>query len=174
MANSGTSPLVAAAVGVVVGAVIVVIGVWSGFVLAGDEAPIRVKQGSIEIELLYAGKEWKQDGTAQNWKMKTGTRTSEDYELYIAPSNSANCSGGLTPKGKVIRFEYSDGAYVQLQAQNFKTRVTANRDLVKSSNGSTLTYQTATGGISLIKVDTTNICTFAQPDPKLAVVLVDH
>lgn len=171
--QSGPSPLVATAIGVVVGALIVVVGVWSGFVLAGDEAPIRVKQGSIDIQLLYAGKEWKQDGSSQNWKMKSGTRNSEDYELFIAPSNSASCTGGLNARGKIIRFVYSDGAFVQLRAQNFKTKLTANRDLAISQDGSTLTYQ-ATGYISLIKVDTTDVCTFSQADSKLAVVLVDQ
>jgi hypothetical protein len=171
--ESGTSPLVAAAVGVVVGITVVVVGIWAGFVAAGDEAPIRVRNGSIEMELLYAGKQWKEDGDKKHWKM-TGSRNSDDYELFIAPTNTADCSGGLNPKGKTIRFEYSDTTYVELKAQNKKTKVTSNKDLTKSADGATLSYPAADGHISLIRVDATDVCKFAAKDTKLGVVLVDQ
>jgi hypothetical protein len=169
--GGGLSPLVAGGIGVVVGAAIVVGGVSLGILTSGDEAPIRVRNGSIDLE-LYQGKKWTDDGDKKHWKPKTGTRHSNSYEILIAPSNAANCPGGLTVAGQTVHFGYSDGTTIDLTPQGNKTKVTSSADLEKSSDEGTISYK-GNGYISLVRVDSTNVCTFSANDSKLSIVLID-
>src|SRR3954468_1177764 len=171
----GPSPFVAGAVGVVVGASIVAAGIWFGVLAAGDEAPIRVKHGSMDFELAYRGKKWKEDGDKKRWKMASGTRNSDGYALYITVSNSASCPGGLNPTGDRIRFQYSEGTAttsVELKSQNKKTKLVSDKDLETSADGMTISYKSGSGYISLVNVDGTDVCKFTEKDSKLNIVLL--
>jgi hypothetical protein len=159
------------AVGVLVGAGIVIGGILTGFVAAGDEAPIRVRNGSIDLE-LYGGKKWNEDGDKKHWKLKTGTRHSNNYGVYIAPSDANNCPGGLNVTGQNVRFGYSDGTFIDLKSQGNKTKVNSTADLEVSSDQGTISYK-GNGYISLVRVDSTDVCRFTANDPKLSAVLID-
>lgn len=171
-----TAALVAAAaLAAIVTAVAILLAQSFGLIAAGDEAPIRVKNLSIDLEVVHNTKTWAPDGNDTKWKMSSGTRTSEDYELYIIPSNAASCPGGLKPVGKTVRFTHSDDTWIELKATGRKTKVTASKGLVRSEDRTQLIYAPAgdSGFIKTIAVDGATICTFASKDAALSVVIVD-
>jgi hypothetical protein len=146
---------------------------------SGDEPPIRVKKGSMEFHVLHQGKFWK--GGGQAWSIgggifgtDGGTRSKETYDVVITPngSNVAGCPPGTRPTGASVQFTYSDGKSVTLSATGKHTHVTADATLNRSANKKVLVY-TPTGYIAAIAVDGTPVCTFANEDELVDVLLLD-
>ena len=165
--------LTAAAVGAAITAAAIV-GAWAiGILAAGDEAPIRVKNNSIDAEIVHKGTKWKEDGDRKKWKLTSGTRGGNDYDVFIAPKDAANCPDGVRFLGKTVRFTSSDNTSVEFKATGNHTRVTADKDLALSADEKTLSYSAAGAYISQILVDTKTVCTFAAKDATLGVVLLD-
>lgn len=60
----------------------------------GDEPPIRVKRGSLELELLASSGAWEPQNEKpdrRRWKVDGYDRKSDDYLLYLAPKDPASC-----------------------------------------------------------------------------------
>ena len=148
------------------------LGVWMP-TASGDEAPIRVKNGSIELHLLSAGAEWDEDGDRKNWKLKGDPeRNGNDYEVIAAPTNSASCTNGLSATGNPVTFTDNEGATIEIRSTGRKTKVKSRDDLTKATN-QLITQASTTRFIREIKVGNDVLCTFSAKDTRLRVVLID-
>jgi len=127
---------------------------------SGDEAPIRVKGGSIHLELLNATRTWKKNGSdGTKWKMSGGTRNHADYKLTFAAQQGA-CS--VTPDRKTtVKVTYSDNHWIEFTGQGNHTAVTSDVGLQTSADERTLSYVVSGGYISAIHLDGHLACAFA-------------
>ena len=123
----------------------------------GDEAPIRVRGGSIYLDLL--GKQtWKRTGN--HWRVSGGTRGHDDYALMIAAK--AGCSYDGTRKAR-IRIIHSDNKSISIRSEDRHTRVDSDSTLRLSNNDRTLSYENE-GYVSAIELDGHLVCAFAPGD----------
>lgn len=140
---------------------------------AGDEPPIWVKGGSISIELVHRTNKWeKQDqASSKRWKIRNGTRGSNNYQLIIATSQPSRCSS-LTPYAPTATVLYSDGTTIEFSIANGKAFLKSSNDL-QASGDSTLTYDVrGQGFIKKIEVGSDS-CEYTEKDPQLVFVLLD-
>jgi hypothetical protein len=139
--------------------------------MAGSsEPPIRVRNGSIELELI-GNRSWKQTGNdGTSWKMSwrlNGGRSHDYYEAAVVVSADANCAA-KSFAAKIIRIEYTDQTWVDIDATKKKTNVKASKPL-EHPTPQLLTYETpptAPPGeqkqrISAIRADGKEMCSFA-------------
>ena len=149
--------------------------------LAGDEPPIRVRNGSMYLELLDNTFEFEENGNKKNWKIKGDPpRGRPEYTLVVIASDPNACASQLvtTPR---VEFVYDSGQTIELMAAGRKTLIKSRDDIdhvpnarhileYKSPNES----ETAKGYISKIKIGNsgTDHCTFS-PDPSLRVYLLE-
>jgi hypothetical protein len=147
--------------------------------VGGDEPPIRVRNGSIYMELVHSTNTWVEEtaGDKKNWKMTDGERTGgndNNYEVYFAPSTASYCKG-LYATPRTIRFNFSDKNWVEFKVTGNHTRVKSDpNDL--SSNGKQLTYGAGDRYIVSIVLDNDDqnpFCSFNQKDNGLRVALID-
>jgi hypothetical protein len=127
---------------------------------SGDEAPIRVKGGSIDLELLNGSRTWKPNGTdGMKWKTQ-GTRDHADYKLtFAAKPGACNVSGD---RKTTVRITYNDNHWVEFTAQGQHTAVTSDVRLQTSADERTLSYAVSSGYISAISLDGQLVCAFAS------------
>lgn len=129
---------------------------------AGDEPPIRVKGGSLSLDL--SGGTWKKRGSGeQKWKISHGTRGKEEYDVAIVASGTGCME--KAPKGKTVRVEYTEGKtvrWVEIKAPGRNTRVDASDPLTLTNGGQTLMWG-GTGYVSRIEVDS-QVCTFGPSE----------
>ena len=129
----------AVALGIVIGAG-AVIGYFS-IMATGDEPPIRVRNGSIQLEVLH--KRPVLEGSRQcrhHWKI---------IKAKARPTNTG-CTlhrpiwriAATRPKSMeiVIRYILSDDSWVQVESHNNKTDVTSNKALTRSADKKILSY----------------------------------
>jgi hypothetical protein len=132
-----------------------------------DEAPIRVRNGSIDLYLESNTQRWDPVGNSGNWKTTaTGEVKGGAYDVLFTV-NGGSCSDGQQVTADNVLFTYSDGKRIRVQ-------VVQNRTLVKPENGATLevypkderrlTYSADDGYITEVAVGPpghpTLICTF--------------
>lgn len=125
---------------------------------AGDEPPIRVKGGSLHLD-LHKGGTWQRLGGSGKWRISTGQRSREEYCVSISGSGKG-CS---VPCGRRVKITYTDGArvdVVEIKAPGLNTMVESTRALTLASGGTRLTLP-GSGFISRIEVDG-HVCDFAQ------------
>jgi hypothetical protein len=140
---------------------------------AGDEPPIRVRNGSIELEVVHKSRYWKEVGSGgTHWKINRGERNSDSYWMYLAPTNTTHCNAAKA-SGGVIRFILSDDSWVEVKSQNNKTHVTSNKSLTRSDDRKFLRYGDGALYIKLIQLDGSNQCTFAAKDANLHSLLTE-
>src|SRR6476659_3823622 len=95
----------AGAAGLAVG---LVLGGGLFFVLSpGDEGPIRVKNGSVELHLLNTSRSWAADGDNRHWKISRGRRNRDGLEVYVNSGPGASCSG-TSGSGDTLTINTSD------------------------------------------------------------------
>jgi hypothetical protein len=132
--------------------------------LTGDEPPIRVRGGSIHVDLQGSPK-WKYDEGDDSWWIPSTGRRNAHYKVRVATNTPAACSGLTHPKVKSVRFVHSTGNWVNLDASSRKTRVTSNKELYLSSDERQLVL-CETGYIQAIKITigntTTEVCRFSD------------
>ena len=161
----------ALALGVAIGAA-AVFGYFT-IMAAGDEPPIRVRNGSIELEVLHKSRYWKEVGSGgTHWKINQGQRLSNTYWMYLAPTNTADCNTAKA-NGNVIRFILSDDSWVEVESHNNKTDVTSNKALTRSADKKILSYGNEALFIKAIRLDGTDRCTFAAKDANLHSLLTE-
>ena len=129
----------------------------------GDEPPIRVRNGSIELHLLSAAETWKQTGN--HWKITGGKRSSDDYQVVVAYKPGATCAGNGSATGAPLRITHKDlnvTKYVELKVNGKHTEVESDADLQISADGKVLSYTSSTGFIDSISVNSKSVCTFTE------------
>ena len=142
----------------------------------GDEPPIRVRNGSIELEVLHKSRHW--TGSGNPWKINQGSRLSNKYWMYLAPTDPAHCKNNTKLNGDVILFILSDDkpeapSWVQVKSTGNKTEVTSSKTLTRSADKKILSYGAAGLFIKTIKMDGSEYCTFGEKDKDLHSLLTE-
>lgn len=109
---------------------------------AADEPPIRVKNGSLELEIPLIYGPWKQNGDARHWKTSGKTRKSTDLSVMLTVASGVACQ----PKsgiGGVLTVKYSDNQTVTIDGTKKHTHVVGMSDLVLDSAEHALSYKAA-------------------------------
>jgi hypothetical protein len=144
----------------------------AGIVLGGgdsDEAPIRVKNGSLDLYILSKNQAWENSGGSGNWQIKNARRFG-DFDVTVAVRAGASCGPSHTATGADVVVTYSDGKEIRLESAGQKT-------MVKPGAGVTMTlvsdqqlgYQpTGAGFIKQLAVGTGGnpavLCTFTTKE----------
>jgi hypothetical protein len=150
--------ITAAAIGAAVGAAITHIMESSDlfedfFRRSGDEAPIRVKGGSITFELLSATTKWKQSGGRDRWVLTAGDRSKNEYlvSLVIKDASGKIEAHTLQNKSKIKIF-YGEHAHIHIQSNSKKTELKSTNDADSdTADPPVLTY---TRDVTRVIVDT--------------------
>ena len=134
-----------------------------------DEAPIRVRNGSIDLNLLSGSQQWKPSGTSGNYRIPGAHRYKEEFDVTVTTRGGAVCPA-FVGTGPDIILTFSDDKVVRLQSAGFHT-------VAKPENGAILTWSpsapqmlryAATGHIKSIAVGSgsspTVMCSFTGPD----------
>lgn len=127
-----------------------------------DEAPIRVRNGSLEFTIL-AAQGWEQIGSTPNWRIANADRHRDDFEVTVAVRAGATCGGALTATGSdiVLTYENDDDpgttntSRIVLQAAGRRTMVRPDSPVTLSRDPSspwTLRYQVSGGHLKSIAV----------------------
>lgn len=165
---------VALAVGAVIGAGIAV-GV-EAFVRAGDEAPIRVRNGSVILEVVHPDRHWKQIGSdGKRWRLNKGVRTTDAYQLYLTPTNPADCGGNVGPQAHIVEYFPDDHSaqtpgkitvQTVVTGNKWRSEVTSDRPLGLSGDEKTLTYGSEVNYIQSLRLNNSGTphCTFGAKD----------
>ena len=187
----GMSPVMIATVAALaLGAGIAAALLVSRLFFAGSEPPIRVKNGSLMIEVLHNTNNWKgysnESGDPSlgehKWKVKSGTRGRQDLEMYIVPKASSSCGGGLNPTGRFFRLYYGTNdtheRWIDINGHGNKTRVSSDLDL-NDDNERVLADAQEGYYVRRITVratpegDQTVICTFDNKDALIGLIILD-
>lgn len=110
-----------------------------------DEAPIRVRNGSLDFTIV-GGQRWEQVGGSGNWRIKNATRHREEFEVTIAVRTGATCGGALTATGSdiVLVYENDDNAGTT-NTSKIVLQSAGRRTMVKPDSGVTMTWDNADG-----------------------------
>lgn len=100
-----------------------------------DEAPIRVRGGSIDMFVLSTSQEWKQAGSSGNYNIDDTVRYKDEFEVTVAVRAGATCAA-QTGTGSDVIVTYNDQKSIRFQSQNKHT-------WVKPENGASLTWNAA-------------------------------
>ena len=132
-----------------------------------DEAPIRVRNGSLELILVTESQEWEAVGGSPNWRIEGGKRFTDNYEVTVAIKAGATCGGSLTATGSDVVFTYSNGEKIRLQSTGRHTFVkpdNANTTLARDPNNDQLLRYAPPGYLQTIAVgngaNPATMCTF--------------
>ena len=166
--GSTISVNMAIALAVIAAILAALLGALVSPLLGGDEAPIRVKNTSIELRLLGTEHEWEQQGN--KYVVKGDDREKDDYDYYV-DGTGCQVNG---EKGTRILFTHSDNATVEAQVKNKKTEVTSSGTLTLSADRKALTYSSAGGFIKSITVDGAEKCTFAARADLAGMMMLDY
>ena len=90
------------------------------FRTSGDEAPIRVKGGSIIFEALSKTAKWEQIGTNRDhWVLTEGERGRDEYLVALVIKDSSGNLESHTLCGKTkIQLHYGENAVVELKSNS--------------------------------------------------------
>jgi hypothetical protein len=134
-----------------------------------DEAPIRVRNGSLELILVTESQEWQAVGGSPNWRIDGGKRFTDNYEVTVAVKAGATCGGSVTATGSDVVFTYSNGEKIRLQSTGRHTFVkpdNANTTLARDPNNDQVLRYAAGGFLQTIAVgngaNPTTMCTFTS------------
>jgi hypothetical protein len=89
-----------------------------------DEAPIRVRNGSIDLFLESGTERWEPVGGSDNWK-STGTGKLPDDKFYalITIKSGGSCTNGNKHSSQTVVVTYDNGATITIQANSQRTLV---------------------------------------------------
>lgn len=140
--------------------------------LGGDEPPIRVRGGSMLIDLLTDGSaDFEPDDPSDKKKWHIKDQPQRDRNNFLVVVVSTTCNGKVK-SGNKVDIVYSDGQSVEFKSNSQHTRITALKDLDHPS-GKLLKYEAAGQYVSAVKVDGADLCTFGAYDQTLQVFLLD-
>lgn len=182
--SSDNNQLLVVTGAVVLGAAVALLGAWAlgafdAEPLAGDEPPIRVRNGSIELQLLHLTHKFEEaDGSTdkKNWRIEgEPARHRNDVTVLLLPSNFKQCKG-FVESGNKIEFYYSSGKKITVQSNGSKRiRVKGDDELQNpSGNRQLLRYDAGDAYIQSIDVGSQkDFCTFDAKDSNLQVFILD-
>ena len=157
--------IVAGAAGVLLGVVI------ADQLLGGNEAPIRVKNASIEFRIAGGDHHWQSIGS-NRYRVNGPNKNQSDYYFEVA---GLNCS--LSGNGETVTFQHSDGKTFTLGVDANHTQVTApsgvTLTITSTSNGSLLSYSSPNGYLRNVKVGGQE-CSFSSKLEFYYMLLVDY
>lgn len=155
----------------------------------GDEAPIRVRNGSLDLYVASNNQKWKHrkddEKDFRHWRINGGERANDALSIAIAVNAGASCSN-QAGTGDLLTIGYSvKGVVVSVHADPDEakhTMVEANEDLVvskKDGDGRLLSYEPSTPGyissITLTKGGTAVAsCTFTRAEQLGDLVILDY
>src|SRR4029453_1906746 len=149
----------------------------SGRLASGEEPPIRVRNGSVEMQLVHKNGEWEPQsaGDRKNWKVKgEPERGKPEYEVIVVPTDRGNCMGPLVLTADGVKITTKNGGAtnsIDIKLTNKKTKIkSGNVDLASSAD---VLSEAGSAFISKIEVGNSLVCEFGSPDPGLRVVLMD-
>lgn len=108
-----------------------------------DEAPIRVRNGSIEIRLLSSTQKWHDN--AGEFGIAGARRHKEEFDVTVTARNGAVCPATVGTGADVI-LTYSDNTSVRFKSAGRHTKV-------KGENGATLTWNASAPQVLLYPRD---------------------
>jgi hypothetical protein len=81
---------------------------------AGDEPPIRVKKGSMYLELLTdADEKWEPETpTSPNWKISKGTRSKDDLRVVVVTTGSHTGCQNQPATARSAELTYTEGTNI--------------------------------------------------------------
>jgi len=168
--------LIAAALGILVGVgAIILLRFLSD---TGDEPPIRVKNGSLELHLLSSYDVWDQAGSSNKWKVKGNKqRSKDDLQLTIASRPGATCTGSFVTAKTDMVITYHDDTNnrdfdVTLKSKNKQISVSSSETGSNSADPSVLVYATP-GFIKKIVADGNSMCTFSAANELDHLIIMD-
>lgn len=154
--------------------------------LPGDEAPIRVRGGSLFLELLSSEDDWEEDNSTdrKNWKIP-GKRT-HDLQVTVAVNPGANCNvRSGSGKTLVVTYTYdkstpSNKTTVEFKSAGNHTKLKSKDHGLDHSVSRTLAYKDAAGkkgyisGLALMGGSRNLNCTFTDKAQLDHLVILDH
>jgi hypothetical protein len=164
--------LIAAAIGVLIGAGVLFL--LRNLADTGDEPPIRVKNGSLELQLLAKGATWTQTGS--HWKT-SGTRIHDLLKLTVATRGKASCTAYTVSANQLV-LHYADPAgnevmKVEIQSTGNHSKVTPSQPMSISSSDTTVLAYGSPGFIKSIEADGASMCTFSLASELDHLVVLD-
>jgi hypothetical protein len=150
---------------VLIGLGIVALGVLAYQLLTttSEEPPIRVKKGSMHLDLLTTGAGWNQDDSdGKEWSPKgSGQNSAHKYALTWS-LNGTPCEGALPTEANRVEVWYSDSTKVDIKHQpSHKSKLTGSATLSKTNDERRLTYGLA-GFVARVRVTPGNFdCSFS-------------
>ena len=149
---------------------------------AGDEPPIRVRNGSLDLWLVSVSEKWMANGP--HWKITGGKRSRDDYKIEIIYNSGAVCTGGTGPgtpleaTGAPLEIVYyvdpSTTKKVTLMVQGHHTQADSDAPLEILFGGKLLTYRPGTGYIQSISLSDGNVCTFTAKEQLDTLTIYDY
>ena len=156
------------------------IGAFDAQPLTGDEPPIRVRNGSIEFELLHPTHKFAEaDGSTdkKNWGVDGGlSRRSNDVTVLVIPSTLSNCKG-FVESGNKVEFYYTDNKKITVQSNgNKEIRVQNNDDPLDNPTNNRRFLRYDVGDVYIKRIDIGSkqrFCEFDAKDLNLQVFVLD-
>lgn len=145
----------------------------------GDEPPIRVRGGSIHLDLNGPKVEWEQIGTTNEWKIKREPkRDNGDFYFDIDPATACaadtNNKGNKKGQGTIITLTHSDGAEITVEVKNNKKTRVMGAGLTLDNNNQTLSLNRPEGFLLGIAIDGVKNCTFRSKEDFKGMGLFDY
>lgn len=144
---------------------------------ADEEAPIRVRNGSLEIELLSRNQEWEAVGGSRNWRIPGTDRFKDEYTVMLFVTAEAQCGGSLIATGPDVVLTYSDGEKIRIQATGQHTFVKPDNVTLTNNNSPHKLEYTVTGYLRSVAVGSganpAEMCTFTAPGQLLSAFLLN-
>jgi hypothetical protein len=148
----------------------------------GDEPPIRVKNGSVDLYLASSSQKWKPK-TDKLFKIGGGPRSKDGLDVVIAVNTGASCRTQADTGDQVtIDFVKADGTAVTITVGTDPDRPHQRHSAVQSTEPLTyssadprvLRYVSAGGYIRAILLDGNKMCTFTSPEQLANLVILDY
>lgn len=139
----------------------------------GDEPPIRVKNGSLELQLLTNSRHWKQNPDLKHWKISGGTRGKDPLDVSIAVNAGATCTV-QSGTGNAVSVTYSNGTKIDIQATGRRSYVVSSADLTVSGPKRRLLTYSGDGFISSVVLDSNTMCTFSNKTQLANLLISDY
>lgn len=102
----------------------------------GDEAPIRVRNGSMKIELVGMNQKFEERGNSgqSKWKIKNDPNRSRPRYVVLALTRELiNLPNGFLARGKKVVVQFSDAQEVSFQANGVNTWIDAIHPLQQTA-----------------------------------------
>ena len=147
-----------------------------GIFTDSDEAPIRVRNGSVDMQIVSGSQKWENDNG--EWKIKNTKRFKEEFEVTVAVRSGADCAPSHVATGAAVVVTFSDDTKVTFLSAGKRTRIKPSAGSLQKVNDQQLRYGTSGAGhIKQVAVGTpgspTPICTFAQREQLDHIVILN-